>query len=65
MDASTFTVSREMIDAVADWRQRKADLRVQQPIVPLLVARFKLSAGEAISVIRAANAREAADVDAS
>ena len=51
---SAFTPTREQIDAVADWRQRKAENRAEQPIVPLLRDRFKLTALEAVSVIRAA-----------
>jgi hypothetical protein len=48
-----FTPNREQIDAVADWRLRKSENRAEQPIFPLLRERFKLTALEAVSVIRA------------
>lgn len=57
--AAPFTPTREMLDAVADWRQRRAEMRISRPIVPLLVERFDLSALQAIEVIRAANSMEA------
>ncbi|MFD1986824.1 hypothetical protein ACFSOZ_30795 [Mesorhizobium newzealandense] len=48
-----FQPTSEMVDAVAEWRQRHADVRVHKPIVPLLVERFGLKPLEAIAVIRA------------
>lgn len=65
MMTATFSPSREMLDAVDDWRQRRADARIADPIVALLIRRFSLSPLQACAVIRAANAKEARDATAS
>lgn len=58
---AAFTPTREMVDAVADWRLRKSENRAEKPIVPLLVSRFDLTALQAIEVIRAAKSGGADD----
>lgn len=60
-----FKPTREMIDAVADWRQTAVLDRATRPLVPLLRSRFDLSAADAIEVIRAANAGEETHAEAS
>jgi hypothetical protein len=61
--SAPFSPTREQIDAVQDWRQRRSEARIAEPIVPLLVRRFGLNALQAIACIRAANDREAADAN--
>lgn len=62
MATSTFKPTREMIDAVAEWRQYQPKDRVNRPLVPHLRRRFKLSNAEAVAVIQASS-RDAADQD--
>ncbi len=55
MVPASFTPSAEMIDAVAEWRQRRLNDRIGRALVPVLQARFGLSSVEAIAIIRAVN----------
>lgn len=48
----TFQPSAEMLDAVAEWRQRRSDERVRRALVPLLRERFGIGPAEAVEVIR-------------
>lgn len=48
----SFTPTAEMLDAVAEWRQRRADERIKRALVPLLRERFLIGAAEAVEVIR-------------
>ncbi len=57
----SFTPSPEMIDAVMEWRQRQPDERLRRSIVPLLRERFKISASEAVAVIRESDLPGGAD----
>lgn len=52
----SFQPSPEMLDAVAEWRQRRPDDRVKCALVPLLRERFAIGAVEAVEVIRQSHA---------
>lgn len=58
-----FQPSPEMLDAVAEWRQRRPDERVRRALVPLLREHFGISPAEAAEVIRQSHG--GADADAS
>ncbi|TJW44336.1 MAG: hypothetical protein E5X59_20655 [Mesorhizobium sp.] len=51
-----FTPTPEMLDAVAEWRQRRPDEQVRRAIVPLLRDQFGIDAVEAIEVVRQSHA---------
>jgi hypothetical protein len=57
MAPASFTPTPEMLDAVAEWRQRRAEDRISRALVPVLQVRFGISASEAVAIIRAANKR--------
>ena len=48
----TFQPTTEMLDAVAEWRQRRPEERVRRALVPLLRERFGIGPAEAVEVIR-------------
>jgi hypothetical protein len=52
-----FIPTPEMLDAVAEWRQRRVEDRIGRALVPVLQARFGLSAPQAIAIIRAVNVK--------
>ncbi|RWE53859.1 MAG: hypothetical protein EOS24_26065 [Mesorhizobium sp.] len=51
-----FTPTPEMLDAVAEWRQRRPDEQVRRAIVPILRDRFSIGPAEAVEVVRQSNA---------
>lgn len=54
-----FVPTREQLDCVTEWRQRRNRERIATPIVPLLVKRFGVTALEAVAILKAAEQREA------
>jgi hypothetical protein len=63
--SASFTPTAEMIDVVAEWRQRQPDDRIHRPLVPHLRERFGLDNVQAVAVIRAANGGGGAHAEAS
>jgi hypothetical protein len=51
----SFVPTPKMLDAIAEWRQRRVEVHVGRALVPVLQARFGISAAEAVAIIRAAN----------
>lgn len=60
--ATIFVPSPEMLDCVAEWRQRQTSDQLRRPIIPLLRERFSVSNAEAISIVRHAAQDEAETV---
>ncbi|CDX22103.1 conserved hypothetical protein [Mesorhizobium plurifarium] len=48
---SDFRPTREMLDAVAEWHQRRPEERLRRALVPLLRDRFDLTPTQAVQVI--------------
>ncbi|MBL8576146.1 MAG: hypothetical protein JNK47_02885 [Mesorhizobium sp.] len=55
MVALAYTPTAEQVDAVHEWRERRKHSKARA-IVPVLREAFGISAGQAVAVIRAANA---------
>ncbi|MBN9250406.1 MAG: hypothetical protein J0I86_07480 [Mesorhizobium sp.] len=52
---AAFTPTPEQVDAVHEWRERRSSEQLHRAILPVLQARFGVSAVEAVKIIRAAN----------
>jgi hypothetical protein len=44
-----------MIDAVAEWRQRRPSERIRRALIPILRDRFNVTTAEAVEIVRTAN----------
>lgn len=53
----TFTITPEMYDAVAEWREQPHAQQIALPLVPFLRQRFSLNYEQALSVQLEANLR--------
>lgn len=62
---NSFQPSPEMLDAVAEWRQRRPDDRMRKALVPLLRDRFCLGPAEAIEIVRQYQKAGGANADVS
>lgn len=55
MMSAPFTPSAEMIDAVAEWRQRRPSERIRRALIPILRDRFNVTTAEAVEIVRTAS----------